>query len=240
MVKLAISGCQGRMGLRILHLAQEDPELKIVALLEKANHPAVGGQMNKVPISSDPQSLKGANVLIDFTSPEATLEHLEICKKLKIKMVIGTTGLLEEQIQKIREASKFIAIVFSSNMSVGVNILFGLTREIAQKTDRSYTVRIVEAHHIHKKDAPSGTAKTLASIVQEVTQEKVSDIQSIREGEIVGDHDVIFESPVDTITIRHHAKTRDIFAKGALVAAKFIATKRQGLFNMEEVLALKK
>jgi len=101
-------------------------------------------------------------------------------------------------------------------------------------------VRIVEAHHIHKKDAPSGTAKTLASIVQEVTQEKVSDIQSIREGEIVGDHDVIFESPVDTITIRHHAKTRDIFAKGALVAAKFIATKRQGLFNMEEVLALKK
>ncbi len=240
MVKLAISGCQGRMGLRILHLAQEDPELKIVTLLEKENHPAVGGQMDKVPISSDPQSLKGANVLIDFTSPEATLEHLEICKKLKIKMVIGTTGLLEEHIQKIREASKSIAIVFSSNMSVGVNILFGLTRQIAQKTDRSYTVRIIEAHHIHKKDAPSGTAKTLASIVQEVTQEKVSDIQSIREGEIVGDHDVIFESPVDTITIRHHAKTRDIFAKGALVAAKFIATKRQGLFNMEEVLALKK
>src|SRR6185503_14071195 len=118
----------------------------------------------------------------------------------------------------------------------GVNILFQMAKEVAAKTGNAYSVKIVEAHHIHKKDAPSGTAKTLAQMVQEGSGIKVTDIQSIREGEIIGDHDVVFESDSDKLTLRHHAKTRDIFAKGALVAAKFLAKKKSGLFNMQDVL----
>lgn len=236
MIKLAVSGCQGRMGLRIVHLAQEDPEFKIVALLEKENHPATSGQIGKVGISSDPKTLKGADVLIEFTSPEATINHLEFCKKFGVKMVIGTTGLGPEEKKQIAEASKKIAIVASSNMSVGVNILFGLARTLAQRTKNDYKVKIIEAHHIHKKDAPSGTAKTLAQFIEQSSGEKISNIESVREGEIIGDHKVIFESDVDTITISHSAKTRDIFAKGSLVAAKFLQTKKNGLFSMEDVL----
>ncbi len=238
-IKLAISGCQGRMGSRIHALAQENGEFTITNLLEYAQHPSIGRKMEGVTISSDGQSLKGADVLIEFTTPEATLLHLRDCVKFGVKMVIGTTGLNESQIEEIKKASAKIPIVFSSNMSVGVNVFFKAARQIAEKTGQKYTIKIVEAHHVHKKDAPSGTAKTLAKIVEEASQSKVTDIQSIREGEIIGDHDVTFESDVDTITLRHHAKTRDIFAKGALVAAKFVTTKSKGLFNMQDVLALK-
>ena len=236
MIKLAVSGCQGRMGLRIVHLAQEDPEFKIFALLEKENHPATSGQLSKVEISSDPKTIKGAEVLIEFTSPDATMRHLEFCKKFGVRMVIGTTGLTPEQTDAITQASNKIPIVFASNMSVGVNIFFALARTLASKTKNDYTVKITEAHHIHKKDAPSGTAKTLARFIEEASGKKVTDIESIREGEIIGDHKVVFESDVDTITISHSAKTRDIFAKGSLVAAKFLKTKTKGLFSMEDVL----
>jgi len=239
MIKLAVSGCQGRMGLRIVHLSQEDKDFEIVSLLEQANHPAVSGQVNKIKITPDPNSIKGADVLIEFTSPEATLQHIEACVKYRVKMVIGTTGLSDAQIDLIKKASNKIPIVFSSNMSVGVNILFKLAKEVALKTSGAYTARIIEAHHQHKKDKPSGTAKSIAKIIENSSARKISDIQSIREGEIIGDHQVIFESSVDTLTVSHHAKTRDIFAKGALVAAKFVATKKKGLFDMQDVLGLK-
>ena len=239
MIKLGISGCQGKMGLRILHLAQEDKEFKITALLEHKSHPAVGGQMEKIPIVSDVSCLKKSDILIEFSSPKASIAHVEDCIKHKTKMVIGTTGLSEEQIQEITKASQKIPIVYTSNMSVGVNVLFKITNEVAAKTSNAYKVRITEAHHIHKKDAPSGTAKTLAKIIQEASDKKIGDIKSIREDEIVGDHEVVFDSPVDVITISHHAKTRDIFAQGALIAAKFIAKKKNGLFNMQDVLNIK-
>jgi len=226
------------MGARIMHLAQEDQDFEISALLEHRGHPGVGGQADNIEIKSEPEAIKGSNVLIEFTTPEATLEHLAACVKYRTKMVIGTTGILPEQVRVIEAASKKIPIVFSSNMSVGVNILFKLLRDAAKAT-ANYDVRIVEAHHVHKKDAPSGTAKTLAKIVEETSSNKVSDIKAIREGEIIGDHDVIFESEVDILTLRHHAKTRDIFAKGALIAAKFVATQKKGLFNMQDVLGLK-
>ena len=238
MIKLAISGCQGRMGMRIYTLSKEDGGFNIYSLLEYPQHPAIGTKMNDVTISSEGKSLKGASVLIEFTTPDATLEHLAQCVKYKVKMVIGTTGLSDSQVAQVKKASKKIPIVFSSNMSVGVNILFKVAKEVAQAA-KNYSVKIVEAHHIHKKDAPSGTAKTLAQVIEDASGAKVADIQSIREGEIIGDHDAIFESPVDIITIRHHAKTRDIFAKGALVAAKFLAGKKNGMFDMQDVLGLK-
>jgi 4-hydroxy-tetrahydrodipicolinate reductase len=239
MIKLAISGCRGRMGQRISFLASQDKAFRISTLLEHASHPEIGQKFFGAKVSADAAELKHAQVLIEFTSPEATIEHLKACQKTGVGMVIGTTGLTPVQVRTIKLAARKIPIVLSSNMSVGVNLVFGLIREAAHKAAGQYQIRIVEAHHIHKKDAPSGTAKTMAQVAEESSRQKVLDIQSIREGEIIGDHDVIFESPVDTFTIRHHAKTRDIFAAGSLVAAKFLAKKTKGLFSMEEVLANK-
>ena len=239
MLKLAVSGCRGRMGQRIADLASQDKQLKVVTLLESPTHPQAHGSIGGIPVNTDASALKGANVLIEFTTTGATLEHLAVCQKLGVKMVIGTTGMTPPQMRQIKKASAKIPIVFSSNMSVGVNIVFSIARELARQTAGKYTIRMSESHHIHKKDAPSGTAKTLAHIVETAAKGKVQDIQSIREGEIIGDHTIIFESPVDTITLTHHAKTRDIFAAGSLVAAKFLAKKKRGLFNMEEVLAEK-
>lgn len=236
MIKLAISGCHGRMGARVAQLAFADRKFAVKTLLEHAENPKVHEPINGIPIQTQPAGLKGCDVLIEFTTPEATIEHLKACVQYKVKMVIGTTGFTPAQIRQIKKASRKIAIVFSSNMSVGVNIVFKLTELAAQKAVKGYMVKMTEAHHIHKKDAPSGTAKTLAEIVEATSGVKVADIKSIREGEIVGDHSVFFESAEDVITISHHAKNRDIFAKGSLVAAKFLDTKKKGLYNMQDVL----
>jgi 4-hydroxy-tetrahydrodipicolinate reductase len=154
-------------------------------------------------------------------------------------MVIGTTGFTKAQTARIKKASSAIGIVFSSNMSVGVNLVFALIRQASQITGRNYAITLSETHHVHKKDAPSGTAKTMAEIAGKYSKTKVIDIASIREGEVIGDHTISFESPVDLISIHHHAKTRGIFAEGSLVAAKFLASKKKGLFNMQDVLGLK-
>ncbi|OGX07813.1 MAG: 4-hydroxy-tetrahydrodipicolinate reductase [Omnitrophica WOR_2 bacterium GWA2_47_8] len=240
MIKLAVSGCQGRMGHRIVALAQDDKDFKITALLENPNHPRINETINGLKISTTPDAIKGSDVLIEFTAPDATISNLKACVKNNVKMVIGTTGLNESQVNEIKDAAKSIAIVYSSNMSIGVNILFGLAREAANKAGKLYDVKITEAHHIHKKDKPSGTALTLAEFVKEGSGVPVSDIESIREGEVVGDHEVFFIGPDDILTIKHHAKDRDIFAKGALVAAKFLANKKNGLYHMQDVLGLKK
>lgn len=239
MIKLAVSGCQGRMGNRITYLALEDKAFKVTTLLEHQAHPKAQEPIQNISIQTNSATLKGCQALIEFTTPEATLEHIEACLKYKVGIVIGTTGLNEEQIKKIKAASKKIPIVFSSNMSVGVNVLFKLTELAAQKLGQNYSMKITEAHHIHKKDAPSGTAKTLAQVAEQASGQKITDIQSIREGEIIGDHTIFFESGEDLLSITHHAKTRDIFAKGALVAAKFVAKKKSGLFSMQDVLGLK-
>ncbi len=238
MIKLAVSGCQGRMGQRITALALNDKVFKISTLLESSNRSDVPERVCNLPVSLDADTLKGSNVLIEFTSPEATIEHLKVCQKYGVNMVIGTTGLSAAQITQIKKASQKIAIVFSSNMSVGVNIVFGLIRRASQITGKNYALRLTETHHVHKKDAPSGTAKTMAEIAEQFSKTKVKDMESIREGEVIGDHTIFFESPVDLISIHHHAKTRDIFAEGSLVAAKFLAKKKKGLYNMQDVLGL--
>ncbi len=238
MITLAVSGCQGRMGQSITRLALADQEFALKALLERKDHPRANETIANVPISTDNSTLKGCQVLIEFTSPEATIANLKACVQYGVKMVIGTTGLQPDQVKEIEKAARRIPIVFSSNMSVGVNILFKLTQIAAEKTGPSYTITMTEAHHIHKKDAPSGTAKTLAAIAEKASGTKIENIKSIREGEIIGDHTVVFESAGDIITISHHAKSRDILAKGALVAAKFLRHKHKGLFNMQDVLEL--
>jgi len=237
-IKLAVSGCQGRMGQRILDLALKEKSFQISCLMENKNRPEVRDTFMGFPVYFEPSALKGSHVLIEFTTPEATLEHVKACQKLGVKMVIGTTGLNPKQIAEIKKAANKIPIVFSSNMSVGVNIVFGLIRKAAQVTGQNYDIFLTETHHVHKKDAPSGTAKTMAEIAEAASRSKVRDIASIREGEVIGDHTITFDSPVDKIAVSHHAKTRDIFAQGALVAAKFLAKKKKGLFNMQDVLGL--
>ncbi len=238
MINLAVAGCQGRMGQRIVVLSITDDDFMLSALIERPDHPTIGSTLNAVPISSSLEVLEGCDVLIDFTTPQATMEHLRFCREHKVKMVIGTTGLAADQQETIKAAGADIAIVCSSNMSVGVNVLFKSVALIAKATPDTYRVRMSEAHHAQKKDAPSGTAKTLAELIQAGSHKRVSNIESIREGEIIGDHEVVFDSPEDVITIKHHAKSRDIFVRGALHAAKFVMKQPRGFYTMADVLGL--
>jgi len=233
MVKIVVSGALGRMGKRILALAEKDPGLIVAGKLEKEPYPAEGVVAGLGDVKAD------YSCIIEFTTPEATLRHVKEAGALKKAMVIGTTGLSEKDINSIRKAAKDIPIVFSPNMSVGVNVLFGLIKKAALALGKGYKVRVKEAHHIHKKDKPSGTTKLMQGIVKQILGEVDVPAESVREGEIVGDHDIIFESEVDTLKISHSAKTRDIFVLGALKAAKFIATKKKGLFSMQDVLGIK-
>jgi 4-hydroxy-tetrahydrodipicolinate reductase len=236
MIKIAICGCAGKMGARILSIAEKDRDVKVVLGMEAKGHPSVGSKLGSGEVSDCCDDIARADVIIDFTVPDATMENIEAALKHKKAIVIGTTGFSEPQVAKIKEAAREIPVVFSPNMSIGVNLLFRLVKEAAEKLSNDYSVRMLEAHHIHKKDSPSGTAKKLAQIIKEASMREVDEIKSIREGEIVGDHKVTFESPFDTIELSHSAKTRDIFAKGAIAAAKFVAGKKPKFYDMQDVL----
>ena len=236
MIRLGVGGALGKMGSRILSLAAQDKDFKIVLALERLTHPQIGEKIEGVELVSRLDAIKETDGLIDFSLPEATLEHLSCAVKFKKPLVIGTTGFSEEQKKEILAMSKKIPIVFSPNMSIGVNLLFSLVQQAASQLPPEYKVTMSEAHHIHKKDAPSGTAKGLADIVRKERPEVDININSIREGEIIGDHEVVFDSSWDTIKLSHSAKTRDIFAKGALEAMKFVVGKKPGLYNMQDVL----
>ena len=225
MIKICISGSSGKMGSRIIELAKEDTDLHVCGSFDVVDE-------------NPEQFVENTDCLIEFTTPQATMEHLELCEKHKKAMVIGTTGLSDAERAKIEAVSSKIPIVFSPNMSIGVNLLFKMVSDAAKVLGSEYSVEIVEAHHAQKKDAPSGTAKEIARIIKDIKGEMEIPIESVREGETVGEHTVTFESNVDLIEITHSAKTRDIFVKGALQAAKFIATKKSGLFTMKDVLGL--
>ncbi|MBI4124506.1 MAG: 4-hydroxy-tetrahydrodipicolinate reductase [Deltaproteobacteria bacterium] len=179
--------------------------------------------------------ISAGEIIIDFTQPEATQNHLRLAQKNKKPMVIGTTGLNEAEQQSVREAARHIPIVWSPNMSVGVNLLFKLTELAAQILDKNYTIKITETHHVHKKDSPSGTAKTLGAIVEKIRGQKPP-IDSIREGEVVGEHAVVFGSGREHLALMHRALDRSVFAEGALKAAQWIVGKKPGLYTMADVL----
>lgn len=229
-VKLVLSGACGKMGKRIIALGSKDKQFNLVGLIEEKTN---------AEVNSDPEVIKKGDALIEFSTPLATVAHLSIAEKYKKAMVIGTTGLDAQQMEKIRMASKTIPIIFSPNMSLGVNLVFRLVKEAAARLGKDYKIDIAEAHHRHKKDAPSGTAKRLAELIKQNPNHKSEDIKidSIRKGEIVGDHQIRFDGPKDTIIIKHSAKTRDIFAQGALAAAKFAVRQRPGLYDMQDVIA---
>jgi len=236
LIRVAVSGAAGRMGGRIISLIGQDKDLRLVVALERKGHKGIGDLIDDEKITDDPELIKDADCLVEFTTPEATIEHLDIAHRFKKPTVIGTTGLSDEQKRRIKDISKEIPIVLAPNMSIGVNLLFGLVKDAAAKLAPDYTVNITEAHHIHKKDAPSGTAKRLAEIIKEASGGDVLDIKSIRENEIVGDHKVIFEGSFDKLELFHSAKTRDVFAKGAIEAAKFVVGKGPELYDMQDVI----
>ncbi|PIQ91069.1 MAG: 4-hydroxy-tetrahydrodipicolinate reductase [Candidatus Omnitrophica bacterium CG11_big_fil_rev_8_21_14_0_20_41_12] len=235
MVKIGIAGACGKMGRRIFELAGHDQDLEVGFLLEKKGTPLIGKEIGKLKVSSNPDGLFLVDVLIDFTLPEATDEHLDYVGRHRKALVLGTTGLSEAQITKVEELAKIVPVVFSPNMSIGMNVLFSILPEIAKKLGPDYSVEIVEAHHKAKKDAPSGTAKKLAEVITQVTRKDVP-LHSIRLGDIFGDHTIVFCGNSERIEIKHQAHSRDLFAVGALKAAKWIVGKPAGLYSMQDVL----
>ncbi len=235
MAKIIVNGAAGKMGQRIIALAKE-AGVEVVCGLESADHPKINQEVEGVEVVSDYSQIASCDCVIDFSAPVATVNLLPELIKHKKCAVIGTTGLDQAQQEKIKEAAKEIPVLFSPNMSIGVNVLFKLVKE-ASVILKGYNVHLEEAHHIHKKDAPSGTAKKIVEIINNqgfsVNNEEV---KSIREDEIVGDHKIVFESDVDRIELFHSAKTRDIFAQGAVVAAKWVVGRSAGLYSMDEVL----
>ncbi len=235
MIKLGIAGVCGKMGRRIFELATQQKEFELTLALEQKGTPVIGKELGKLKISSSPDGLFLVDVFIDFTVPEATETNLDYVARYKKALVLGTTGLNEKQLQKVEEISKVVPVVFSPNMSVGVNVLFSILPELAKKLGPEYNIEIVEAHHRAKKDAPSGTAKKLAEVLTETVKKDIP-THSIRLGDIFGDHTVIFCGNSERIEVKHQAHSRDLFAVGALKAAKWIADKPAGLYSMQDVL----
>jgi 4-hydroxy-tetrahydrodipicolinate reductase len=235
MIKLGIAGVCGKMGKRIFELASQDKDFELSLALEKKGTPAIGKDMGKLKISSNQDGMFIIDVFIDFTLPEATEANLDYVVRYKKALVLGTTGLSDQQVKKIEDIAKVIPVVFSPNFSIGVNTLFAILPDIAKRLGPDYSIEIVEAHHKTKKDSPSGTAKKLAQVLTDATKRDIP-THAIRLGDIVGDHTVIFCGNSERIEIKHQAHSRDLFALGALVAAKWIFNKPAGLYSMQDVL----
>ena len=250
MTRIIMHGCNGRMGQFITRLAAKETDVKIVAGVDVSNH-----IQNEYPVfSSIADCDVEADVVIDFASAKAVDALLDYCAAKKLPCVLCTTGLDEEQLRKVTEASKETAILKSANMSMGINLLLKLLREAAPVLAAAgFDIEIVEKHHNQKLDAPSGTAVALADAVngaldnayeyvydrsarREVRPQKEIGISAVRGGTIVGDHDVIFAGTDEVITFSHRAYSREVFAKGALLAAKFLAGKPAGYYDMSDVI----
>ena len=224
-VRVALIGALGRMGQTIIDVARDDEDIAIVAQCDQGDSIA--------------SALEAAEVAIDFSLPEAIEEICNESTRQHRPLVIGTTGHSAEQRQLIETTAKSVPIVFASNFSVGVNALFWLTARAAAILGEKFEPQIVETHHLMKKDAPSGTAKTLAEALKKARHlDREVPIESIREGDVVGEHVVRFTGPGERLELIHRAESRANFAKGALMAARWVLDKPPGLYNMQNVLGL--
>ena len=247
-VRIVIAGCGGRMGRAIGQTALQDHGVTIAGAFEVPGHALLNMDYGSVlghasplgvrVVSDARQAIGQGDVVIEFTAPEPTLVHLDLARALRKPMVIGTTGLSEAQIAAVKSAAQAIPIVFSPNMSLGVNLLFELSQLAAQRLGLAYDVEVVEAHHRQKKDAPSGTAKRLAEGLASARKKPVNTIpvHAVRAGDIVGDHTVILAGPAERLELTHRAHSREVFARGAITAAQFVATQKPGLYDMSHVL----
>jgi len=267
MINLIVSGAAGRMGTRIITLANDHKEINIVGALEYKEHPKVGSDIGEtagignigIPISGDINDIsEKANVLIDFSNPETSVNLTGAAAEKEIAMVIGTTGLTVEQTSAIKSHTDKIPCVLAPNMSVGINLLLKVLGDIAPVLEADYDVEVIEAHHRHKKDAPSGTAMKMAQVLADALGRDLEDtavyarkgligertrkeigMQTIRAGDIVGEHTVLFGGTGERIEITHKASSRDTFAGGALKAAIWVNKQTPGLYYMLDVLGLK-
>ena len=267
MIKAIVAGAAGRMGGRIIHMLEGAQDITLAAAFEQAGHPAVGQDVGEVvglpkknmAVAGDLAAvLDRGEVLIDFTNPEATLNNLRQAAAAGKAVVIGTTGLSAAQQAEVKALAAQTRVVLAPNMSVGVNLMFKVVADIARVLSAGYDVEIVEAHHRLKKDAPSGTAVKLAQVIAQALQRNLDEvavyerkgligqrtdaeigIQTVRAGDIVGEHTVIFGGIGERLEIIHRAHNRDNFARGAVRAARWIVAQPPGLYDMQDVLGLK-
>ncbi len=264
-LKIAIAGASGRMGQMLVQAVLADEGLQLSGALDVAGSAQLGqdaaaalGRSSGTMIVSDlRQGLQGAQVLIDFTRPEGTMAHLALCRELGVNLVIGTTGFSEAQKQQIAQAAGDIAIVMAPNMSVGVNVTLRLLQMAAQALSTGYDIEIIEAHHGHKVDAASGTALKMGEVIAQALGRDLKDcavyeryghtgerdpstigFSTIRGGDIVGDHTVLFAGTGERIEVTHKSSSRATYAQGSLRAARFLAGRRSGLYDMFDVLGL--
>jgi len=265
-LRIAVAGASGRMGRMLIEavIAARD-DMVLSGALDLADSPALGqdaaafaGHTSGVTITADlRKGLASAQVLIDFTRPAGTLAHLAVCRELGVKAVIGTTGFTEAQKAEITDHARHIAIMMAPNMSVGVNVVLKLLDTAARMLSEGYDIEIIEAHHRHKVDAPSGTALKMGEVVaaalgrdlkacavygrEGVTGERdpsTIGFATIRGGDVVGDHTVLFAGIGERIEISHKSSSRATYAQGSLRAARFLAERAHGLFDMNDVLGL--
>lgn len=265
-LKIAVAGASGRMGRMLIEAINDADDAVLAGALDVAGSPAIGtdaaaflGKPANVNIESEfAKGLATAEFLIDFTRPEGTLKHLEYCAAHGIKMIIGTTGFDDAGKAAIAAAAQKTAIVFAPNMSVGVNVTLKLLEMAAKSFSHGYDIEIIEAHHRHKVDAPSGTALKMGEVVAGALGRNLKDVAvyaregvtgerdpssigfaTIRGGDIVGDHTVLFAGIGERIEITHKSSSRLSYAHGSLRAARFLAEKQTGLYDMQDVLGLR-
>ncbi|MBO4121624.1 4-hydroxy-tetrahydrodipicolinate reductase [Cupriavidus gilardii] len=264
-MKLAIAGASGRMGRMLIEYVLDADGVTLAGALDVPGAAALGqdaglflGRETGVAITSDIEAaLSGADCLIDFTRPDGTLAHLQVARRIGVKMVVGTTGFDDAGKAALAEAAQSIGVVFAANMSVGVNATFKLLEVAAKMLSSGYDIEIIEAHHRHKVDAPSGTALKMGEVIAEAlgrdlktcgvfareghTGEREPNsigFATVRGGDIVGDHTVMFAGIGERIEITHKSSSRQSYADGAVRAARFLADKPNGLFDMQDVLGL--
>jgi 4-hydroxy-tetrahydrodipicolinate reductase len=249
-MKIAIAGAGGRMGHTLIEATLADKELQLVAALDLAGSPAVGTEIGRTKVTSDAGMVALADVLIDFTRPEGTLDHVKHARA----MVIGTTGFSDAQKKSVADAAKRIPIVMAANFAVGVNAVYKLAETAARILGEDYDVEIIEAHHRHKVDAPSGTALKLGEVVAAALKtndfihgrhgdtgerpRKQIAYHAIRGGDIVGEHTVIFAGTGERVEVTVRSQSRTTYAQGALRAVKFLKERAPGLYGMADVLGL--
>ncbi|MBE9535815.1 MAG: 4-hydroxy-tetrahydrodipicolinate reductase [Proteobacteria bacterium] len=267
MVKIAVTGAAGRMGGRIISIISETEGVELAGALEHEGNAAIGKDAGElagigklgVKVSSDAEAVMNAvDVLIDFTFPEVTLSIMKVVAGLGKAAVIGSTGFTESERSELEQMSAGIPVVFAPNMSMGVNVLFKLVSEAARALGDDFDIEMVETHHRMKKDAPSGTAMKLAELAAEAVGRKIADVgvyerhgmigarssdeigvQTLRGGDVVGDHTVYFYGMGERVELTHRATSRDTFASGSVKAALWLKGKGPGLYNMQDVLGLK-
>jgi 4-hydroxy-tetrahydrodipicolinate reductase len=229
-MKIAVNGALGRMGRTVIRLAQEE-DIEVVLAIDPISEEL--SEVEGIPLS--PSLSSSVDVVIDFSLPGGTMARLPECVEKRTPLVICTTGFSEEEQSDIESASAKIPILQATNMSVGMNLLFKIVPEIAQTLGEEYDIDVVETHHRFKKDAPSGSAKTLAERMEAVTGRKIP-MASVRSGDVVGEHRVIYGALGESIEIIHRASSRDIFARGSLRAARFLSKAKPGLYHMLDAM----